>query len=347
MTARTGRSGGMAGGRADVSGGPRPWQDAWSDALYGEHGFYRRPEGPAGHFRTAAHAAPREVAVAVARLAAEAGCTAVVDVGAGRGELLRALHALGTGSGHVSGGATGVTELHGVEVAARPPDLPAEVRWSHRVPRVRNALVVAWELLDVVPCPVLEVDDEGVPREVLVEPATGREHLGPRASAADVAWCASWWPLGGLEPGDRVEVGRARDTTWASLVAAAAIAGGGLLLAVDYAHEAGARPPLGSLTGFRAGRAVPPRPDGSGDVTAHVALDAVAAAGAAAGATTTLVTRQDAALQALGVTRRELLDPGSLGGFGWLVQGVDRELPESLSSLMPVRAQGWTPGSAS
>jgi len=335
VTPRTG----TAGGRAGVSGGPRPWQDAWSDALYGEQGFYRRPEGPAGHFRTAAHAAPRELAAAVARLAAEAGCTTVVDVGAGRGELLCALHALGRGSG----GPAGITELHAVEVAARPPELPADVRWSDRVPRVRDALVVAWELLDVVPCPVLEVDDEGAPRVVLVEPATGREQLGPRASAADLAWCASWWPPGGLEPGDRVEVGRPRDTMWASLVAGAAIAGGGLLLAVDYAHAADARPPLGSLTGFRAGRAVPPRPDGSGDVTAHVALDAVAAAGEAAGATTTLLTRQDAALQALGVTRRELLDPGSLGGFGWLVQGVERALPASLSSLMPVRAQGWTP----
>ena len=323
--------------------GPRPWQDAWTDALYGDQGFYRRPEGPAGHFRTAAHAAPRELAAAVARLAADAGCTAVVDVGAGRGELLRALHELGQRSGDASG----VTELHGVEVAARPPELPPGVRWSHRVPRVPDALVVAWELLDVVPCPVLEVDDDGVPRGVLVEPATGREHLGPPVAEADLAWCASWWPLGGLEPGDRVEVGRPRDTTWASLVAGAAIAGGGLLLAVDYAHTAAQRPPLGSLSGFRAGRAVPPRPDGSGDVTAHVALDAVAAAGEAAGATTTLLTRQDAALRALGVTHRELLDPGSLGGFGWLVQGVERALPASLSSLMPVHAQGWTAGSAS
>jgi len=339
-----GRTGGSRGGDLGVPGGARPWQDAWSDALYGEHGFYRRPEGPAGHFRTAAHAAPAELAAAVARLAAEAGCTAVVDVGAGRGELLRALHALGAAGGP---GSAGIAELHGVEVAARPPDLPPEVRWSDRMPRVPDTLVVAWELLDVVPCPVLEVDDEGVPRAVLVEPATGREHLGPPAGAADLAWCASWWPLGGLEPGDRVEVGRPRDTMWASLVAAAAIAGGGLLLAVDYSHAAGARPPLGSLTGFRAGRAVPPRPDGSGDVTAHVALDAVAAAGEAAGATTTLLTRQDAALAALGATRRELLDPGSLGGFGWLVQGVGRALPPSLSSLMPVHAQGWTPGATS
>ena len=36
----------------------RTWEAAWRDALYGPVGFYRRPEGPAGHFRTAAHAGP-------------------------------------------------------------------------------------------------------------------------------------------------------------------------------------------------------------------------------------------------------------------------------------------------
>jgi SAM-dependent MidA family methyltransferase len=199
------------------------------------------------------------------------------------------------------------------------------------VPRVPDALVVAWELLDVVPCPVLEVDADGVPRVVVVD-AAGRERTGPPAVAADLAWCAAWWPPEGLEEGDRIEVGRTRDTTWASLVAAVAIAGGGLLLAVDYGHDRGSRPAPGSLSGFRAGRAVPPRPDGSTDVTAHVALDAVAAAGEAAGATATLLTRQDAALEALGTTSAELLDPGSLGGFGWLVQAVDRPLPASVAT---------------
>ena len=35
-----------------------PWQRAWQDALYGAHGFYRRAEGPAGHFATAVQGAP-------------------------------------------------------------------------------------------------------------------------------------------------------------------------------------------------------------------------------------------------------------------------------------------------
>jgi SAM-dependent MidA family methyltransferase len=303
----------------------RPWHEAWSEALYGPDGFYRRPEGPAGHFRTAAHAAPAELAAAVARLAAGTGCTAVVDVGAGRGELLTALDA------H-AGDAGPPLALHGVDVVDRPPALPAAVGWSRSVPRVRDALVVAWELLDVVPCPVLEVDADGVPRVVLVDGA-GREQLGPPAGGADLAWCATWWPADGLAEGDRIEVGRPRDALWAALVADVAIAGGGALLAVDYAHDAGTRPPPGSLTGYRAGRAVPPRPDGGSDVTAHVALDAVARAGVAAGAVRTLLTRQDVALRALGATSAELLDPGALGGFGWLLQTLDRPLPESLSHL--------------
>jgi SAM-dependent MidA family methyltransferase len=306
----------------------RPWRDAWADALYGEAGFYRRPEGPAGHFRTAAHAAPGELAAAVARLAESAGAASVVDVGAGRGELLTALHEHYRTAGRT--GTTGGPALHGVEVVDRPPALPAAVGWSHALPRTPDALVVAWELLDVVPCPVLEVDADGVARVVLVDPATGRESLGPPADAADLAWCAAWWPLDERVEGDRVEVGRPRDAMWASLVAGVAIAGGGTLVAVDYEHHRASRPPGGSLTGFRAGRAVPPRPDGSGDVTAHVALDAVAAAGEAAGATATLLTRQDVALRALGATSAELLDPGSLGGFGWLAQTVGRPLPPVL-----------------
>jgi SAM-dependent MidA family methyltransferase len=97
-------------------------------------------------------------------------------------------------------------------------------------------------------------------------------------------------------------------------------------------------------------------PDGSCDITAHVALDACAQAGADAGATATLVTTQRAALTALGVTSRrppidlaredppeylaalataleagELLDPDGLGAFGWLVQAVGVELPGILA----------------
>lgn len=310
------------------------WQVAWQQALYGEAGFYRRDEGPAGHFRTASHAAPDVLAAALLRLAADHGCTAVVDVGAGRGELLRALDAAGATD------ATGRrVRLHGVDVVPRPSDVPGRIGWSEGLDRVdaatlAGALVVAWELLDTVPCPVLEVDDDGVLRVVLVEPATGRERLGPPAGEEELAWTRRWWPADGLEEGDRIEVGAPRDAAWAALVGRAPA--GTVLLAVDYAHTVADRPAPGTLAGYRAGRLVPPRPDGSCDVTAHVAIDAVAAAGQGAGARTLVVTTQREALRDLGVRApsdagdpahlaaasrvAELLDPQGLGGFIWLLQ---------------------------
>lgn len=327
-----------------------PWPVAWQAALYGSGGFYRRPEGPAGHFRTACHAGGDLLAAALARLARAAGCTAIVDVGAGRGELLRALAAPGAlppGPG---------LRLHGADVVGRPPDLPERVGWSvgpQALPEdvLDGALVVGWELLDVVACPVLELDDGLVPRTVLVDPRTGAERLGPPAPDEHRAWCERWWPLQDPGPGDRMEVGSAREELWSRLAARVAATGsGGLLLAVDYSHERSTRPATGTLVGYRGGRAVPPVPDGSCDVTAHVALDSVAAAAAALGGEQVL-TVQAGALRGLGVPEgsggpalrqdpvgalgameragraRELLDPDGLGGFGWLLHGLGRGVP--------------------
>ncbi|MFN8074993.1 MAG: hypothetical protein U0Q15_06185 [Kineosporiaceae bacterium] len=102
------------------------WEDAWAQALYGRAGFYRTPEGPAGHFRTACHAAPQDVARVVLALAAEGGCTSVVDVGAGRGGLAAALQ---VGPGPRVG-------VHAVDVVERPPSLPAPVGWTRAEPHV-------------------------------------------------------------------------------------------------------------------------------------------------------------------------------------------------------------------
>ncbi|MGA5217996.1 SAM-dependent methyltransferase [Streptomyces cinereoruber] len=315
----------------------RGWREATERALYGPGGFYLRPEGPAGHFRTSVHASPL-FAGAVARLLAEVaeelGTDEVdlVDVGAGRGELLAGVLAATAGSGLA-------VRAYAVERAGRPDGLDPRVEWTDRPPRGARGLLFANEWLDNVPVDVAEADAAGTVRYVEVLP-DGAERLGAPVSGADAEWLERWWPL--REPGARAEIGRPRDEAWAAAVASLAA---GRAVAVDYAHVRGSRPPFGSLTGFRAGREVPPVPDGSRDLTSHVALDACAAA-SAGGADTELVTQREA-LRRLGVTgdrpplalastdpagyvralssageAAELTARGGLGDFLWLTRRV-------------------------
>ncbi|MCH0540725.1 SAM-dependent methyltransferase [Streptomyces sp. MUM 203J] len=255
-------------------GGRRGWREAAEAALYGPGGFYLRPEGPAGHFRTSVHASPlfaRAVARLLERTAQELGTdeVAFVDVGAGRGELVTGVLAAVPAGLRV--------RAYAVERAARPEGLDARVQWTRQPPRGVRGLLFANEWLDNVPVDVAQVDDTGVVRRVEVR-EDGAERLGAPVTGADAAWLGRWWPL--REPGERAEIGRPRDEAWAAAVRTVSA---GLAVAVDYAHRAGARPPYGTLAGFRNGREVAPVPDGTCDITAHVALDACAAAGAAAG----------------------------------------------------------------
>jgi SAM-dependent MidA family methyltransferase len=312
-------------------------------ALYGSNGFYRR-NAPGAHFRTSVHAS-EDFAVAVARLVAAVGATELVDVGAGRGELLTALEPR-----------LPDVALHGVEIAARPPALPDRIGWSQLSPLEGDGirLLLANEWLDNVPLDVVEVDPDGAVRLVFVAP-DGFELPGDPPGETDLAWLRRWWPIESSPPGCRAEIGWPRDLAWAGAVRSVQR---GLAVAVDYAHRSAARPPLGTLAGYRDGRAVPPQPDGTCDLTAHVALDACAIAGAEAGATATVLTGQRAVLDALGIagalppreratedpaaylaelaaatSRAELRDPNGLGGFTWLIQAVGIPLPTALESL--------------
>ncbi|MFF5893171.1 SAM-dependent methyltransferase [Streptomyces globisporus] len=318
----------------------RGWREAAQAALYGDEGFYRSPEGPAGHFRTSVHASPL-FATAVARLLTgvarelDTGTVALVDVGAGRGELLTGvLAALPEG--------LDVTP-YAVEVAARPPGLDPRIEWCAQPPAGVAGLLFANEWLDNVPVEVAEADAEGVPRYVHVRASDGAERLGSAVTGADAAWLERWWPLSA--PGGRAEIGRPRDAAWAGAVGSLTA---GAAVAVDYTHVRGGRPPFGTLTGFRGGREVRPVPDGSCDLTAHVALDACAAAVAEAGIdASTELTDQRAALRRLGVggdrpplslattdpagyvralaaagEAAELAARGGLGDFGWLLHRV-------------------------
>ncbi|MGW7272119.1 SAM-dependent methyltransferase [Streptomyces sp. NPDC054864] len=304
-------------------------------ALYGPDGFYLRPEGPAGHFRTSVHASPL-FADAVARLLCRVDEAldhpdelAFVDLGAGRGELTAAVLAA------LPADVAARTRACAVERAGRPADLDPRIEWRDVAPASVTGLLFANEWLDNVPLDVVEVDADGLVRHVLVS-ADGTESLGDPVTGADASWLARWWPLA-PEPGLRAETGRPRDEAWAK---AAATLTRGLAVAVDYAHDRAGRPPFGTLTGFRAGRETAPVPDGTCDITAHVALDACALPGAR------LLT-QRAALHALGVSggrpplslassdpaaylraltrageAAELTADGGLGDFGWLVQPV-------------------------
>jgi SAM-dependent MidA family methyltransferase len=243
------------------------WQAAWQGALYGPGGFYRATEGPAGHFTTATHGPlGRVLAGAVARMARENGLTHVVDVGAGRGELLAHVQAEDP-----------ALRLTGVDVVARPASLTPAVEW-HSTPggpslpvRLRDldhALVIAHEWLDVVPCPIAEVDDQDVLRTVLVDPVTGQESLGTPVDGDELGWAATHWET--TAPGDRVEIGLPRDLAWGELVSRVH---SGVLVAVDYGHRGGDRPVGGTLAAYRRGQLVTPVPDGTCDLTAHVAMD--------------------------------------------------------------------------
>lgn len=265
-----------------------PWREAWQTALYGRDGFYRRASGPAAHFTTATHAGPgRALARTLWAWADHFGLDGIVDIGAGRGELLRHLHAYAPGQ-----------PITGLDVVGRPADLPAEVGWFESpggpdLPadwRPERSLVVAHEWLDVVPCTVAEVAPDGSLCELLAPRASGscsephavpapdttNESLGPPLSGPDLAWCQRFWPsaLGpDARPGDRVEVGRQRDDAWSDLLDR--LPAGSVAVAVDYGHTADDRPREGTLVAYREGRLVDPVPDGGCDLTAHVAVDSL------------------------------------------------------------------------
>lgn len=235
------------------------------------------------------------------------------------------------------------TRVVAVDVVGRPDGLDERVEWLRspggaslppELTGLLDALVIAHEWLDVVPCTVAEVDGDEAAREVLVDPVTGVESLGGPLTDRDRHWAESHWPA--TTPGDRIEIGVTRDDAWADLVSRVE---SGTLVAVDYGHTATNRPPGGTLTAYASGSLTMPVPDGSCDVTAHVAMDTLEA--------DELRTQRDV-LRSLGVTgatprhalagsdppaylaalqvasaEARLLDRHGFGGFWWAVKRVD------------------------
>ncbi len=323
------------------------WREAMARSLYGPDGFFTRPgPGPVAHFRTSAHASPL-FASAIGRLLVLVDAALehpdpfhVVDVGAGRGELLTALAAA------VPEPVRPRLRLTAVELAPRPAELPADIGWVDTPPSGTTGLLLATEWLDNVP---LDLATGEPPRYLHVN---GRP--GATVTRRDERWLRAWWPRPEVA-GACAEIGLPRDEAWSTAVGSLSR---GLAVAVDYGHLRDARPVFGTLAGYREGRRVDPVPDGSCDITAYVAMDSVAASGAAvAGAPPTLLT-QRAALRGLGVRGRrpplsqarddpggyvhalaqataaaELTDSDGLGGHWWLVQPVGGlVIPAVLSS---------------
>jgi SAM-dependent MidA family methyltransferase len=276
---------------------PRTWRGAWSDA----NAVFYSTSRAEDHFSTSVHTnltVARELARLILREQhAHDKEFHVIDIGSGSGLLLEQLHSL-----LLHSLLPGRIRLLGVDGRPRPPDLSPDIDWRQVVIDDETmdvtgddghlaGAVIAHEFLDDIPCDVVEVDDALEVRVVLVDRATGMEELGPALSdpaaaslverydpAESMAWLRNWWPV--TRPGARREIGIARDRTWSRL---RRILDSGAAIAVDYAHTRPERAAglwdAGTVKGFGSGRPRRPVPDGSVNITAHVALDSCAQPG--------------------------------------------------------------------
>lgn len=322
------------------------WSHAWRDSA---RGFWAREE-PHQHFTTSATPVLADhVATIVHEVDARLGhpdILTIVDIGCGDGSLLALVRdrcAEMRARARWIGVDVRPARVDGIEaiVAEAPCTLPLDPI---------EGLVMAHEWLDEIPCDVVIRDEEGLDRLVLVD-ERGIEMRGPAlddddscaALGVDAAltrsWLERWWPL--RRAGDRAEVGTARDQAWAWMVG---LLSSGTALATDYGHVRSDRMvlhPEGTLSAYRKGRLVRPVPDGTANLTAHIAVDACA--DAVQGTTVTL-QRQEIAPAPLGMrpTASEvdryfaavrLRDPARLGRVHWLRRDAHRLGPVPASTL--------------
>lgn len=306
------------------------WSRAWREA---SRDFWGHEE-PSTHFTTSAGPL---VAERIADLVREVGDRlghppdlTIIDIGCGEGRLLSLVRErCGELAERARWIGIDVRPLRAQGIEAVIAEVPADLA---DVP-VRG-VVMAHEWLDEIPCDVVERDGAGVDRIVLVD-REGTETLGPAIdddqACAELgvdarearSWLEQWWPL--RETGDRAEVGASRDHAWAWMCG---LVGAGTALATDYGHLGATRG--STLTGYRAGRLARPAPDGSINLTAHVALDACVAAVPGTALTyqrhelpaVTIGNSPTAADVELHFASLRLRDPARLGGVGWLRRDV-------------------------
>jgi hypothetical protein len=325
----------------------RPWLAAWVESAVGEEGFWRmgRPEE---HFRTASSTTFLLAATIAYLVRDHPEIGHVVELGAGDGRLLADLAVAG-----------GDLALSGVDIRPRPTSLPDTIAWHRDLWDVsasswttgavqtllaaldRPALIICAEWLDDLPCP-LATRSGGALRELEVDP-TGAERAGRALDAESTAWANRWWPSG-----RRLEVGITRDRAWSSALASLG-RHGGLGLCIDYGHLRDSRPAGGSLSAFRRGRQLSPYPSPTVNLTAAVAIDAVAQAGHRVGASTLLWAQQHQVVPAwaadgpsdalAGLAGRSqlaaLLNPAIWGRQWWLLQQVPGAAPHQSGGTAP------------
>ncbi len=332
------------------------------EALYGDGGYYRRPEppmGPGGDYVTGPSLSPlfgRALARLLSRLDGALGVrAALLDAGCGDGSLLAGVAAAPGGDER---------ELLGWDRVERPLVSPARriTEPEELGPRGVEGLIVAYELFDALPVHRLVGRADGPPGELWV--------------AIDDDGRFAWRPgdlsrpeLEHLLGGSRLEPGQVADLSpgWRPLAARLASSlRRGLLVVFDYGFS---RQGLldsrvrrhGTLACYRRHRVHrdPFRDLGAEDLTAHVDFTTVREAGEEAGLETLAWTRQTRWLLACGLfddlagasasqraEARALLDPAGMGdALRVLVQARGLDGLEALAAelLSPPGSAGSLP----
>jgi SAM-dependent MidA family methyltransferase len=255
-----------------------PWEQAWEAAAFGPRGFYINAL-PYDHFTTSVEQAVVATdLLPYLRVALTNGPVTFIDVGAGTGLLAEQLRAL------LSPTEAQRTRFLCLDLRPRPLDLTPEIDWIQgdiretikRVP-TGNAVLVAHEFLDDLPCAVVEVDEAGLGHFIVIDSEQGERKLGPilAANSPELAWLERWWPT--TRPFMRCEVGITRDACWNTLTS---VVTSGFAIAIDYAHLREDRVrgvwDGGTLAGYAHGTLKTPQTSGASNITAHVAIDALA-----------------------------------------------------------------------
>ena len=374
--------------RLEAAGGSVPFHTyrEWvlHDPQHGAYGSGRLRIGPAGDFATAPSLGPDFAGLLAPQIAAwlaelGAGPLALVETGPGEGSLARQLaEALAAGWPELAARTELVLVEPNAGMAERQRQLlagaPLACRWRSleelAAEPVRGVLL-AHEVLDALAVERIAWDGALWRRQRVAlhgDPAAGPslrlepgEPLGPQeapelaaalpglgllppAAQRPAGWCTELHP--GLEP-------------W--LRAAGAGLAAGALLVIDYALEAwryyAPQRSAGTLMAYRGQRAGndPLQAPGATDLTAHLCVESLEAAAAAAGWQPLGHCRQGEALLALGLAQRlhglqqqpgrdlaellaareallRLVDPHTLGDFRWLAysRGVAMARPRFL-----------------